>query len=115
MKTYIAGKITGDPDYKKKFEEAQKKLEQQGSLVMSPAILPEGFPWDAYMPICYAMIDACEAVVFLPDWIQSKGAKLEMVYAIKKDKEVYFIDKVGMIKGVQVGDGKELSTAASSK
>ncbi len=87
---YIAGKITGDPNYKSKFEAVQKELEKQGYMVMSPAILPEGFPWEIYMPICYAMLDACDAVVFLPDWIQSKGAKLEMVYAGEKSKKVYF-------------------------
>ncbi|MDF2892517.1 MAG: hypothetical protein K0R80_2884 [Clostridia bacterium] len=104
-KTYIAGKITGDPNYKKKFEEAQKELEKEGHLVMSPAILPEGFPWEIYMPICYAMIDACEAIVFLPDWINSKGAKLEMVYASKKLMDIYFYEKEIKQEGVLVSDG----------
>lgn len=46
---YIAGKITGDPFYRSKFYEAQKKLEEGGFIVVNPALLPsEGFTWEAY-------------------------------------------------------------------
>lgn len=98
-KIYIAGKITGDPNFKSKFEEAQKELENQGHLVMSPAVLTQGFPHEAYMPICFAMIDACEEVVFLPDWITSKGALLEMEYAAAKSKEINFYNSELSEKG----------------
>lgn len=37
---YIAGKITGDPFYRSKFYEAQKKLEEGGFIVVNPALLP---------------------------------------------------------------------------
>lgn len=87
---YIAGKITGDKHYKEKFNGVQKTLEAKGYLVMSPAILPEGFPWEVYMPICYAMIDACAEVMFLPDWVDSKGAQIEMDYAREKGKVIRF-------------------------
>jgi hypothetical protein len=53
---------------------------------MNPAILPEGFPWESYMPICYAMIDACDAVYMLDNWRESVGARLEYDYAIDKGK-----------------------------
>ena len=42
MKAYIAGKITGDPDYWHKFQRAQEDLEDQGFTVINPAELPEG-------------------------------------------------------------------------
>lgn len=42
---YLAGKITGDPFYRSKFYEAQKKLEEGGFIVVNPALLPsERFP-----------------------------------------------------------------------
>lgn len=42
MKIYIAGKITGDPDYRAKFADAQRQIEAQGHIVLNPATLPEG-------------------------------------------------------------------------
>lgn len=77
MKLYIAGKITGDDDYQVKFIKARLKLERQGHIVLSPAALPEGLSTADYMRICFAMIDCVDAVVFLPDWVTSKGAQLE--------------------------------------
>ena len=37
---YLAGKITGDPFYRSKFYEAQKKLEKGGFIVVNPALRP---------------------------------------------------------------------------
>lgn len=42
MKIYIAGKITGEPNYKEKFDIAATSLEAQGHIVLNPAELPEG-------------------------------------------------------------------------
>lgn len=89
MKIYIAGKITGDPNYKQKFAVKRMKLEHEGHKVMNPAILPEGFTQDEYLKICFSMIDVCEAVHFLPDWEDSPGAKKEMEYAKKNKKIIY--------------------------
>lgn len=80
MKLYIAGKITGDPDYREKFQRAAKDLEQQGYIVLNPATMPEGMEPADYMRICLAMIDTAEIVAFLPDWEESAGARLEYEY-----------------------------------
>lgn len=86
---YIAGKITGDPHYRAKFEHAQRKLEAAGFSVMSPAVLPEqGFSYDGYMKVSSAMLDACDAVYFLPDWKKSNGAMYELGRAIATGKEI---------------------------
>jgi hypothetical protein len=87
---YIAGKITGLPDYRQVFALAEARLNLEGHLCMNPSTLPEGFPWEAYMPICYAMIDACEAIYMLPNWNDSRGARLEHDYAVSKGKEVIY-------------------------
>ena len=42
MKAYIAGKITGDSGYKKKFAHTKACLEAEGFVVLNPAELPEG-------------------------------------------------------------------------
>lgn len=77
MKVYIAGKITGDPNYREKFETAKKSLEAEGNTVMNPAELPDGMRPKDYMQICISMIYAADTVAFLPDWNESKGARIE--------------------------------------
>ena len=85
-KVYIAGKITGLDNYKELFDRAEKELKNQGYSVMNPSVLPEGFEHDEYMKICYSMIDVCDGVYFLENSGDSKGAMLELDYAIKNRK-----------------------------
>ena len=89
MKIFIAGKIGGDTNYKKKFNDAAKKLKQQGHAVMNPATLPaEGFSHEQYLHITFAMIDVCDGVCMLSDWEESAGATKEIAYAIQQYKSV---------------------------
>ena len=92
MKVYIAGKITGDRHYKRKFKKVEKKLAGMGYSVMNPAWLcgyPE-FDWQNYMAVTAAMQEQCDAVFFLPDWQESKGATLEHERALKLNQSIYF-------------------------
>ena len=88
MKTYIAGKIAGNPHYKEQFREAEQELIKRGCTVMNPSYMPEGFEQLEYYHVCMAMIDVCESVYFLPNWIDSKGAHLEYGYAMAKGKKI---------------------------
>ena len=97
MKVYIAGKITGDSNYKQKFSEAETSLRVAGHVVLNPACLPDGFTWDDYMHICLSMIDVCDAVFFLSDWQESKGAQKEYVYALSSNKKAYF-NIIGLVR-----------------
>ena len=87
MKIYIAGKITGDPGYWTKFWQAEKKLANQGHIVLNPAWIPEGMTPQDHMRICFAMIDAADVCVFLPDWEECQGARLERAYCEYTGKE----------------------------
>ena len=91
MKIYIAGKITGKEDYKTDFKKAEELLISQGYAVLNPSVLPEGFEHSEYLHICKAMIDVCDAVYFLPTWSDSKGAHLEMGYAVAAGKDIRYL------------------------
>ena len=84
MKAYIAGKITNDPKYHEKFAAAVKYLESCGYVVMSPAVMPDGFDYEDYMHICFAMMRVCRngMAFFLPDWMDSPGAQREHDHAM---------------------------------
>lgn len=90
---YLAGKITGDPFYRSKFYDAQKKLEEGGFIVVNPALLPaEGFTYEAYIRMSSAMLEECEAACFLPDWNDSNGAIYEYGKATATGKHVFFFE-----------------------
>jgi hypothetical protein len=86
--TYIAGLITNTPNYRANFATVEAKLKTRGDIVFNPSTLPEGLDWDAYMPICYAMMDACNTIYLIHGWIQSKGAKMEYEYAVAKGMKI---------------------------
>lgn len=92
MKIYIAGKITGDANYRKKFSEVASTYRSKGNIVLNPAVLPIGMTAADYMKICLAMIDVSDAVVFLPDWIESRGAAVELDYCNYICKPVIVFD-----------------------
>ena len=92
MKVYLAGKITGDPNYREKFAAAAKKLEERaGVTVISPAVTPEGLKKADYMRICFAMLESADAAVFLPDWEDSPGAQLEKHWCEYVGKKMVFL------------------------
>lgn len=89
-KVYIAGKITGDKNFKEKFLEAQRHFEMLGNVVLNPAELPGGMNPGDYMRICLSMVDSADIVYFLPDYTDSKGAQIELRYAEYIGKAVMF-------------------------
>lgn len=79
-KVYVAGKMTGDPNFKEKFANAEKQLTALGYVVLNPAKNADGMTRAEYMRIDLNLIDMAEAVYFLADWKDSEGAKLERHY-----------------------------------
>ena len=96
MKVYIAGKITGNPDYKQQFAEAEKKLREKGHATMNPAVLPDGFEHHEYMRVCFSMIDVCDTLFMLDNWRDSIGATMEHDYATANNKAIIYQELRGV-------------------
>ena len=93
-KIYISGPITAEKHYRENFRIAQLMLLQRGYAVMSPAILPEGFDYEEYMSVCFAMLDVCKFMALLDGWKNSPGSKREYEYALIRGYEVVKIDEL---------------------
>lgn len=92
MKVYIAGKITGEPNYKAHFQLGADAMKLEGHTALNPARLPEGMAPADYMKVCFAMIDIADAVAFLPGWHSSRGAGLEYEYCLYIGRQVIFLE-----------------------
>ena len=85
MKLYIAGPMTGLPEYNyPAFHAAAAELRAAGHEVVSPAegwehiTDPAAVSWQDYMRSGLSKLLHCEAVALLPGWAGSRGASLEV-------------------------------------
>ena len=83
MKVYLAGPISGVPNYKAKFAREREWWEDRGHIVLDPSKLPEGMDQADYMRICIAMIQTADSMQMLEGWEKSSGARMEKAYADK--------------------------------
>ena len=91
MKIYIAGKITGYPNYRQHFMAAEWRLAEMGFSVMNPAWLYAypAFERDDYLAVSRAMLERCDAVFLLPNWGGSAGVKAELRIAERRGMRVF--------------------------
>ena len=82
MNIYLAGRIAGDPDYREKFKRAAARLWNAPDIcVLNPSKLPGGMSRADYMSICLPMLLRADRAVFLEDWRDSAGARIEYALA----------------------------------
>lgn len=75
---YISGKITGNPDYKKQFDEAERLLKSMGYKCFNPtSIYHEHWSYGEYMKADIAHLVNCDYIYRLDNWEDSRGARLE--------------------------------------
>lgn len=107
MKAYISGKITGDSQYREKFQRAQKALQKEGFIVLNPAELPDGMLPSDYMRICFAMMECADVVAFLPDYSQSRGARMEFDWCQYTGKMTMFLESMSFYREATFTDDSE--------
>lgn len=97
---YIAGPITNVKNYWEPFEQAEEILNGLGYIALPPTRLPKGMTKAQYMKICFAMIDTADAVLFLPDWSDSEGARLEAEYCRYTEKPAVILATSDRVNGL---------------
>lgn len=81
-KVYLSGAISSIPyeEAKKKFDKTEEDLTAWGFEVVNPMkAVPykEGRTWLGYMVRAIAQLIRCDVIYMLPNWKQSRGAKIE--------------------------------------
>ena len=93
---YIAGKITGDTDYRRKFRKAAKTittlLQWDADDIVNPVErCGEDWSWLRCMARCLRLVAGCGWVAMLPDWKQSRGARIEHLWAKILLKKIIYL------------------------
>lgn len=96
MRLYIAGPMTGLPDFNyPAFYAAADRLRAAGYEVENPAEnKPEGTAsWLAYMRMSLVQISPVDGIALLPGWQDSKGASLEVHIAESLGLRLWGVDQ----------------------
>lgn len=81
VKVYIAGPITGHPDYREKFAAAEGAIRQRGFEPVNPA-LNKADSYKGYIDKGLEQLKDCDVIYMLRGWQMSTGARLERQYAL---------------------------------
>lgn len=95
MKTiYIAGKVTGVPVAERinKFQSAETMLQKRGWKTINPIklVTDPSTDWQLAMDICFKALKNCDCIYMLPCSVDSKGAQLELQYAIENNLDIFY-------------------------
>lgn len=93
-KMYLSGAITGlnKAATARKFAQAEQEAIKKGYTPVSPLKngLPESASYEQHMERDLELLRGCDAVLMLPDWGDSPGARRELEEAVKQNKKIIF-------------------------
>jgi hypothetical protein len=85
---YISGKVTDggnvavSSDTRAKFAYAASAIEGAGHIAVNPLNLCRSdWSWEKCMTVCIGELLKCDHICILPDWEDSKGARIEVAVA----------------------------------
>ena len=84
-RVYIAGKVTGLPwqEVEDKFRSAAGIVRHHGAVAIVPIHYCKlEWSWHQCMRVCLPLLLSCDRIMLLPDWKQSRGAKIEFLVAL---------------------------------
>ena len=95
MKIYISGKMTGLEfmDIYPKFKYAENIISELGHEALNPVVISpycQKKTWQNYMVDDIAALLTANAILMLPCWGQSKGARIERAIAQELGLRIYY-------------------------
>ena len=90
---YVAGKITGlsRPHVKEKFSQISDRLKGMGYHVVQPVgVTTEDHEWEDNIRYDIKKMLECDELHMLPDWQESRSAKLERDIALRLGMQVVY-------------------------
>lgn len=87
---YISGPMTGRPAFNiPLFLRVENRLRwRYGCRVLNPARQPAGLTWQEYMQRDIDLLRGASVILQLPGWQQSRGAKIELDFAMMQGARV---------------------------
>ena len=116
MKIYLSGPVSSKPPAQARadFAAAASEIERRGHEPVNPCLLqnilkPETTSWEQYMEAAIGLLRASDAIVMLPGWETSKGARQEyreILGNTTKHKEIFYrLEDVPRIR-TEAADGE---------
>lgn len=99
MKYYLAGRMTGLPDFNyPEFERVAKELRNRGLEIVSPHELHVGEskatrglqPYQQYLVAGIVALTRCDAIILMEGWAQSTGARKELDVALTLNLKIFY-------------------------
>lgn len=98
MRVYVSGMISGLPleELKEKFQKAEEYLQGLGHVVVNPLNNGLDFeaPWSSHILLDIYLLNHCDAIYMLDNWLLSRGAVIEKIFAESAGKTVLFENKI---------------------
>lgn len=99
---YLSGKMSGLDNFGyETFNEQAKRLRDMGFVVINPAENMGGeqsLPRPIYMQMDSYHVLSCDAVAVLSNWLESDGAKMEVIVALNLGKPILDAETLEPIK-----------------